>query len=250
MTPYIHFRPPGAYPHLPPLPPLTPDPGVEALMARSNIYLYSLDYRTGRFRYVSPGIDRLLGYDSRTWQFGGPQRAFQRIHPDDRECVKRICVEIQEELFLHPVQERTALNFVFTCRVQHAAGHFLHLNHRLSFPQLDAHGLPEADFTVVTDVSALRAPNSCQLHVLHTRNGKTETLRTRIFTCRESINFSQRELEVLELVAQGRNSQEIGKHLFISYNTVCTHRKNLMKKAGVNCTVDLLRFARRMGLVG
>ena len=249
MTPYIHFHPPGSSTSLAPLPPLTPDPGVEALMARSSIYLYSVDYRTGRFRYVSPGITRLLGYDVRTWQFGGPERAFQQIHPEDQDCVQRICTEIQEELHQHTIAERSVLNFVFTCRVRHAAGHYLHLNHRLSFPQLDANGIPETDFTVVTDVSGLRAPHNCQLHVLQVRNGKTETLRTRIFTCTQGINFSQRELEVLELVAQGRNSQEIGKQLFISYNTVCSHRKSLMKKAGVKSTVDLLRFARGLGVV-
>ena len=250
MTPFLHFHSPGSEAHLTPLPPLTPDPGVEALMAQSNIYLYSVDYRTGRFRYVSPGITRLLGYDVRTWQFGGPQRAFQRIHPEDQDCVRRICTEIQEELYKHPVPERTALNFVFTCRVRHTGGHYLHLNHRLNFSKLDGHGIPEADFTVVTDVSELRAPHNCQLHVVHTRDGKTETLRTRVFTCSNGINFSQRELEVLELVAQGRSSQEIGHHLYISYNTVCSHRKNLMKKAGVRSTVDLLRFARHRGLVG
>ncbi|MGB3800271.1 MAG: helix-turn-helix transcriptional regulator, partial [Lewinella sp.] len=199
-------------------PPLTPDPSIEALIAQNNIYCYSVDYRTGRFRYVSPGITCLLGYDPQVWQFGGPARAFERIHPKDQPCVKRIMTAIHTEFFRHPVEERSALSFAFTCRVQEARGSYLHLNHQLTFSRLDKQGLPLTDFTVVTDISALQSPHACLLHVRRTGLGKTETVHTRVFTCTDSVNFSRREMEVLQLVAKGCSSQEIGTRLFISYN--------------------------------
>ncbi|PPK85034.1 regulatory LuxR family protein [Neolewinella xylanilytica] len=231
------------------LPPLTPDPSVEALLAQTNIYCYSVDYWSGRFRYVSPGISHLLGYDAKVWQFGGPQRAFQRVHPDDQECLRRIFAEMREQLMRYPVDQRATLNFAYTCRVQDASGEYLHLNHQLTFPRLDKQGFPVADFTVVTDISGLESPHPCMLLVRRVTDGRTETLHTRVFACAESVAFSRREIEVLKLVAEGCKSEEIGKRLFISYNTVCTHRKNLMKKAGVNGTVELLRIARGLGLI-
>ncbi|WP_116107938.1 LuxR C-terminal-related transcriptional regulator [Lewinella sp. IMCC34191] len=231
------------------VPALTPDPAIESLIAQTNIYWYSVNYQTGRFRYVSPGITSLLGYDPGVWKFGGPSRAFDYIHPEDQPCVKRILAEIRRELSRHPIGKRKALSFGFTCRFRDAKGQYLHLNHQLTFPNLDVAGLPVTDFTVVTDISALQSPHACQLHVRHTSFGKTETLHTRVFNCKDSVNFSRREMDVLKLVAEGCSSQEIGERLFISYNTVCTHRKNLMKKAGVRGTVDLLRFARSLGII-
>jgi len=54
--------------------------------------------------------------------------------------------------------------------------------------------------------------------------------------------LSTRESEVLNLVLEGRNSSEIADLLFISVNTVHTHRRNILKKTGARNLVDLLRI--------
>jgi len=62
-------------------------------------------------------------------------------------------------------------------------------------------------------------------------------------------NITSRELEILQLIALGLTSQEISKRLFISKNTVETHRKNLLAKLNVKNTASLLKFAYKKGLV-
>jgi RNA polymerase sigma factor (sigma-70 family) len=57
-----------------------------------------------------------------------------------------------------------------------------------------------------------------------------------------------REREILQLIAEGRSSKEIGKLLHISARTVDTHRKNIMDKLGVRSIVGLTKFAIRHGL--
>lgn len=52
-----------------------------------------------------------------------------------------------------------------------------------------------------------------------------------------------RELDVLKLIAQEYTSKEISKILFISTNTVETHRKNLIKKLNVKSSLGLAKFA-------
>lgn len=56
-------------------------------------------------------------------------------------------------------------------------------------------------------------------------------------------NFSERELEILAFIGKGLSSQEIANLLFISFNTVETHRANLMHKAGVKNAAELIRWA-------
>ncbi|WP_109832675.1 LuxR C-terminal-related transcriptional regulator [Reichenbachiella versicolor] len=61
--------------------------------------------------------------------------------------------------------------------------------------------------------------------------------------------FSGRELEVLGLLVKGYSSSRIANVLFVSVNTVNTHRKSLMKKANVNKTIDLISFASEYGYI-
>jgi two-component system response regulator DegU len=60
--------------------------------------------------------------------------------------------------------------------------------------------------------------------------------------------LTERETEILRLVAQGFSSTEIGQQLFISPRTVDTHRNNIIQKLGVNGIAGLVRFALQNGL--
>ena len=61
--------------------------------------------------------------------------------------------------------------------------------------------------------------------------------------------ITQRELEILQLISLGLTSQDIATKLFISKNTVETHRKNMLAKLNVNNTAALLKIAYKKGLV-
>ncbi|MEZ5048800.1 MAG: response regulator transcription factor [Saprospiraceae bacterium] len=55
--------------------------------------------------------------------------------------------------------------------------------------------------------------------------------------------LTRREKEILSLITQAKSNKEIAKELFISYQTVGVHRKNIMRKLGVRSTVNLIRYA-------
>jgi DNA-binding NarL/FixJ family response regulator len=61
--------------------------------------------------------------------------------------------------------------------------------------------------------------------------------------------LTEREIEVLRLVAEGLSSREIAERLSISVKTVDTHRANIMEKVGVHNTAELVKYAIRRGLV-
>lgn len=58
-----------------------------------------------------------------------------------------------------------------------------------------------------------------------------------------------REAQVLKLVAVGRTSKEIARHLAISPSTVDVHRRNIMRKLGLHKAADLTRFAIRHHMI-
>lgn len=61
--------------------------------------------------------------------------------------------------------------------------------------------------------------------------------------------LTEREREVLTLLAQGKTYQEVAETLFISVKTVDFHRANLMRKLGLKNRTELTRFAIQHGLV-
>jgi DNA-binding NarL/FixJ family response regulator len=60
--------------------------------------------------------------------------------------------------------------------------------------------------------------------------------------------LTERELEIVRLLAQGLNNREIGEQLGISHRTVDTHRTHLMRKLDVNNLAGVMRFAFQNGL--
>jgi DNA-binding NarL/FixJ family response regulator len=60
--------------------------------------------------------------------------------------------------------------------------------------------------------------------------------------------LSAREREVLQLLAEGRNTKEIASHLNVSVKTVETHRKQVMDKLGLHTIAELTKYAIREGL--
>lgn len=61
--------------------------------------------------------------------------------------------------------------------------------------------------------------------------------------------LSDRELQVLKRLAEGRTSKEIGQDLHISTKTVDTYRARLLSKLELETTADLIRFALRHGVI-
>ena len=60
--------------------------------------------------------------------------------------------------------------------------------------------------------------------------------------------LSEREREVLQLLAEGLTSPQISKRLFIATSTVETHRRSIMRKLGIHSVADLTKWAIREGL--
>ncbi len=70
----------------------------------------------------------------------------------------------------------------------------------------------------------------------------------REFGC-EAVNISERELEIITLIAEGYTNVEIAEKLFLSPHTVNTHRKNILQKLGVNNTAAIVMYAVKTNLV-
>jgi DNA-binding NarL/FixJ family response regulator len=61
--------------------------------------------------------------------------------------------------------------------------------------------------------------------------------------------LTARELEILQLIVEGKSNKEIAAQLDLSVNTVAVHRANIMNTLGIHKTAELVVYAIRNGLV-
>ena len=76
-----------------------------------------------------------------------------------------------------------------------------------------------------------------------------QMLRHRELAASRRPTLTGREIEVLQLVAQGYTSREIGERLFISENTVKNHVRNILDKLGLHSRNEAVLYALRENLI-
>lgn len=95
------------------------------------------------------------------------------------------------------------------------------------------------DLTVslhVTITAEVLDPAKCAF-LLRKRGRQQEGIRDQ--------KLSVREVEILGLIMDGFTNQQIAEKLFISYETVRTHRKNILDKTGARNTLSLVNYFRQ-----
>ncbi len=65
----------------------------------------------------------------------------------------------------------------------------------------------------------------------------------------EKLTISKRELEVLQLMAEGLSNQEIAERLFVSLNTIKTHSSKVLEKLDVKRRTQAVEKAKRLSII-
>jgi two-component system, NarL family, response regulator LiaR len=66
---------------------------------------------------------------------------------------------------------------------------------------------------------------------------------------REDLGITRRELEILELIAEGMSNREIAEKLYVSENTVKTHSSRVFDKLGARRRTQAVQFGKEFGLL-
>jgi PAS domain S-box-containing protein len=175
------------------------------------------------------GPDALRTYCNRAWlEFRGRSMAgelgngwIEGVHPGDRGA----CVET----YLKAFARREAYQIEY--RLRHADGEYRRMGDR-GVPRLDEAGEFAGFSGAAMEIGGWRpafTPDEEALRILFT--------------------LTERERQVLVLVAEGKSTRLAARQLGISYKTVESHRSRVLEKLGVHETASLVRYAIRAGLI-
>ena len=148
------------------------------------------------------------------------------------------CREVRE----HVRKEEKNLDQILSNASAHSLSHYMqshdNIRDRLSdltqiiYKYLPGERLNEEMMELVFDILQLRVLEPVELDA-----------QELLLVPPEDYNLSDREMEVLELVAQGLSSKEISSRLNIAVNTVNTHRKSITRKTGIKSVAGLAVYA-------
>lgn len=148
------------------------------------------------------------------------------------------CREVRE----HVRKEEKNLDQILSNASTHSLSHYMqshdNIRDRLSdltqiiYKYLPGERLNEEMMELVFDI--LQLSRDLEKHAM---------IEELLLVPQEDYNLSDREMDVLELVAQGLSSKEISSRLNIAVNTVNTHRKSITRKTGIKSVAGLAVYA-------
>ena len=114
---------------------------------------------------------------------------------------------------------------------------------------------PTAPFIIVTGNlidaqagTAIRAGAEDVILKTHIR-GLEASITNALAARRRLHTLTERQIEVLKLVAEGHRTREIARRLGLSIKTIESHRSEIMKRLRIHDVVHLVRYAIRVGLI-
>jgi DNA-binding CsgD family transcriptional regulator len=210
-------------------------------------YHFLFNIRRMEFDYVSPEMSQVLGYPPE--QLNTPF-FLSLIHEEDIPFF--VGFEQQVVDFFNPMEKHRIANYKvrYDYRVKKAGGDYIRILHQMLTIIPDHSGVFENTFCVHTDITYLKKDGVPMLSFIGLQGEPSyvDVGKKSIYSPIAN-TLSQREKEVVVLLAEGHTSRQIADKLYLSTATVSTHRKNILKKTGLSSTAEVVASAINKGWI-
>ncbi|HXA01958.1 MAG TPA: LuxR C-terminal-related transcriptional regulator [Cytophagaceae bacterium] len=210
------------------------------------------NFQSKQYEFFSKNVKNILGYDAEDYLNGGLAFGMSTFHEAHAKIFSnRILPLMLQNINQYAIsKELKNVSFDYSFKVRTKEGEYLWFLQQMNFIETDEHGYPFLSVLFMINIDSVKTDNYITFKV----NKKDEreifqTIFTQSYVVDEEFLFSERELEILQLLSEGKSSMEIANLLFISKHTVNTHRQNMLEKTSAKNTIELLKIALKDGLV-
>ncbi len=202
--------------------------------------LYVINYKENKISYCK-GTFEFLGYTAAEFD---AELIHQYIHPEDIDMVHRL---IRAAVWYATATRIKNDGYIFiTFRVRKKDGTYVKVLRQSNIFETDSKGGFISNVSLLTDISFMKTGNRVDWEF---KAKKLDEKNFRKYIQREYFNFfTKRELDVLKRLKQGLSSMQIAAVSNISKHTVDTFRRNMLRKAGVKNSQQLLEFCDKNGI--
>ncbi len=195
-------------------------------------------------------VDRhiqLLGYGEEEMDVNDIGRYHTMVHPDDLPFMYDS--EIQMFNFVRPLQgeEKKDYKLVYDFRVRNKSGEYIRFLHQLTLFELDRNGNSWILLVISDVISSHPTDELPRRFLINTKDKKICLFNEELGIGSELL--TKREKEVLELIAQGLDSQDIADMLCVSVHTINNHRQNILSKTRTKNIAQAIAYLSCIGLI-
>jgi DNA-binding CsgD family transcriptional regulator len=176
-----------------------------------------------------------------------PDFFWRLTHPDDLRFVMDAEVCAYQFICSLPVEERKDYKLVLDYRLKNRESHYIRFTKQSMVLEMDKYGAIWLVLVLFDLVSGEESKEQPHRMLVNIKTSKQYLLNDD--DCSSGKLFTRREKEILQLLAQGLDSVDIAKRLFLSVCTVNNHRSNIMQKANAKNIAQALLYAKRLGMI-
>jgi DNA-binding CsgD family transcriptional regulator len=194
--------------------------------------------------FYSDKFSTVFGWNLDDAHREGADYATRRIHPDDLPLTVssgnyflRMSLEMSGE-------EKKDYKLIQEYRIERHRGEFVQVVEQHQVLELDRRGNVWLSIGLM-DLSPDQTDPGFRCRLMNFKTGELYS-----FPPPDTDPLTRREKEILNLIANGLMSKEIADRLFISVNTVNTHRQRILEKLGAESSIEAIRYAKEKGILG
>ncbi|MDR1981691.1 MAG: LuxR C-terminal-related transcriptional regulator [Tannerellaceae bacterium] len=216
-------------------------PMLTQLAKVSNSVISVFDMHVRRHVFTSPNFFDLFGHGANI------EGMDKHIHPDDMPFLLLNAIAAIKFIYAHR-ENMTKYKFITEYRICNVSGEYVRVIEQQSLLEPDKAGNTWLALSVL-DLSPDQSPSKLVKSGILSMKDNT-FLSLRELYEKNSAGLSPREIEILQMVRDGLLSKEISEQLCISIYTVNTHRQRILRKLDVGNSMEAVKYASALGLLG
>lgn len=237
-------------------------------ISRSNIYIdpdYNLEYikkivdifsigeyyylifnlATSTIEYVQDNVTKVLGCSTEEFT---TEYSIKNIHPDDVPFFLNIENTAMHFFSQYPPEKLMKYKIRYDYRLKHKNGNYIRILQQIYTIQTSQEGGALRVLNTHTDITHLKPVGRPILSFigLDDEPSYIDVELETIFKPAKEI-LTRREKEILKNLIEGHNSRSLSDKLFLSIETINTHRRNMLRKTKTKSTIELITKAIKEG---
>jgi len=220
-----------------------------ALFMIGKSYFFISDIKQVNLFNFSNGTRDVLGYEPFELSM---EKVLSLLHPADLPFVIAFESKVREFFNELPKEKMFKYKVRYDFRLKHKEGHYIRVLQQVITIETDELGAIVKTLGVHSDITDLKIEGVPVLSFIGLDGEPTYEnvqVENKFNFLKPEERFSPREKEILNELVQGKTSEEIARELFISKETVNTHRRNMLSKCEVKNTLELVNRSIKNGWI-
>ncbi|MDP2891166.1 MAG: helix-turn-helix transcriptional regulator [Bacteroidota bacterium] len=224
---------------------------IASLFSAGQVYYFIFNLETYRFDFVSDSVKDVLGVEPDTYTLEYFLSLLDPVNIDKLHEKEAVVFNF----FLNKLtrEEMPLYKVSYLMRLRHSDGHYKTILHQSRTINISHEGKIQQTLCVHTDISYLNIPFDHKISFIGNNRQSYFAIETTVpykfVENKFKEQFTKREIEILIKIAKGNSYTEIADLLGISPNTINTHKKNILKKAGCKSSPELIARCIREGII-